>query len=252
MGRRAVPWLLVLAGCIHPRGLPQSGLDALSQAAAEPRGALVYEGTVRGMGDDTEVLYRYERRVKDEGDRLCSSHLTFAPDGEPVLLHRAVHSDGYGLTSFREVHGQTGLIGDVQVHVDGSASFRTVVDGRVRQREEREGAPLQVGPTLFGYVLENWDALIDGERLPVRFVVLERARSYRFVLEASPGPEGAVVEMVPASPWLALVLPRMRMVFDGERRVLRYEGRVPPLRRVGRRLVPLDAVVSYRHVAAYR
>lgn len=253
MGWRAVSWLIVLVGCAHPRGLPQSGVEALQQAAAEPRGELVYEGTVRAIGDDAEPLYRYERRVADEGDGLCSSHLTIDPDGEPVLVHRAVHSDGYTLTSFREVHAQTGLIGDVQVHGDGTASFRTVVDGRLRQREERAGAPLQVGPTLFGYVRENWDALLDGERLPIRFVVLDKGRSYRFVLEVSEGPEGVVVEMVPASPLLAMALPTTRMVFDGDRRVLRYEGRVPPLRRAGRRLVPLDAVVSYRHItAAYR
>jgi hypothetical protein len=46
----------------------------------------------------------------------------------------------------------------------------------------------------------------------------------------------------------------MRFVFDtATRKILRYEGRVPPMRARGRGLKPLDARVEYTYVSqAYR
>jgi hypothetical protein len=215
--------------------------------ASDSPGELVYEGAVAHRDAEAPPLFRYERRVEGDGR---SSHLTFAADGDLVLLHQAVHSPRYELLRFREVHAQTGLAGQVDVHADGSATFRTTVGGRTRSRVEAPRDPLQVGPTLFGYVLEHWDSLLSGNPLPLRFVVLDRRRSFRFELERVDGPPGTTCfEMSPTHPLVALVVPRAELVFDEDRSILRYSGLVPPREEVGGRLERLDATVTYEHVA---
>lgn len=236
----------------QPAHRPPLEVTAALHLAATPTtlGTLVYEGTVRRQGADGAPLYRYERRVSDLEGTVRSTHLTSTPSGAPVLLHQADHSPTYQLVGFREIHSQTGLVGQVDVHPDGTATFRTTVDGRTRTRVEPPGDPLHVGPTLFGHVLRHWDSLVAGEVHLIRFAVLDQRRSYRFALRKVDGPEDATTfEMAPRSRLVGLMLPRTTMVFDRDRNVVRYSGRVPPLEEVGRRQRPLDATVTYELTA---
>ncbi|MCB9695038.1 MAG: hypothetical protein H6736_24810 [Alphaproteobacteria bacterium] len=150
-----------------------------------------------------------------------------------------------------KIHSQTGLVGEVEVAPDGTATFRTTLDGRTRTRVQGPAEePLQAGPTLFGHVLRHWDALVAGETRVIRFVVLERRRAFRFGVRLADSPAGTTAfEMTPASPLVAMGVPRGRIVFDQDRRVVRYEGLVPPLEGVGGRLRRLDASVTYEHTA---
>lgn len=247
---RALLAALCLAACQHTHPLPP---DAAAALRLDPAGAPIYEGTVRRDAADPP-LFRYERHVLDLDRGVRSSHRTFTPAGEPVLLHQADHSASHALVKFHEVQSQTGLVGWVDVAADGTATFQTTVNGRTRTRVEGPGDPLLVGPTLFGYVREQWDSLLDGEVHPIRFVVLDRRRSYRFALQAVDGQDGTrTFEMVPTSLLVRLALPRTTLVFDPDGTIVRYTGRVPPLEAVGRRHEPLDATVTYALAAdAYR
>ncbi|MCA9491368.1 MAG: hypothetical protein KC621_15660 [Myxococcales bacterium] len=211
---------------------------------------LVYLGTVRPRGESGPPLFQYERRVTEQGDHMRSFHVTFAPDGAPVLSHEAEHSSTYELLRFEEIHGQTGGVGQVEVARDGTATYTTMVDGRTRTRIERPGDPLQAGPTLFGYLLEHREALEGGAVQHIRFVVVSRRRSYRFALRRIDGPLGTTTfEMVPTDPIVALGVPRGLIVFDEDGDVVRYEGLVPPLQDVGGHLKRLDATVTYDQVS---
>lgn len=250
--RCIVAWLWGVAACGHPHALPEAALAELYRAAEPPEAPeeRVYEGSVYPRGAEETLLYRYERRVVELGEGLRSSHVTRAPAGEPVVLHQAEHSPTYDLTGFREIHAQTGLVGQVDVGLDGTATYQTTVGGHTRTRTEAPGDPLQAGPTLFGYVLERWEPLVAGETIPVRFVVLSRRRSYRFELRRIEGPVDTITfELVPTSRFVALSVPPTRLVFDEERNILRYTGLVPPLEEVGRRLERLDATVTYAHTS---
>ena len=230
--------------CHHPPAPVTDDLRAAMHGIAEE--TREYRGDVYALGSDEAPMYRYERHEWASGDARISTHVTSTPEGEPVVVHAATHSPTYALVRFREVQAQRGLVGQVEVGADGAATYTTTVDGRTRTRVEPPGDPLHVGPTLFGHVREAWEALAAGEPLRVRFVVLERRRSYRFVLKQVDGPPGTTtIAMVPTNPLVALALPHTRMVFDPDQRVLTYRGRVPPLRPVGGRFAPLDAMVRY-------
>lgn len=206
----------------------------------------MYEGRVGRRDAVGPPLFRYERRVFDRHDGLRSVHVTFSPTGEPVVLHQADHTVDYELVGFREVHAQTGLVGEVVVADDGAATFSAMVDGRTRTRVEAPGDPLHVGPTLFGYVLENWDSLVAGDVHPIRFVVMKNRRSYAFELEVVHAESESVTFEMRASQWFVrLGVPSMELAFDRNRDIVRYAGLVPPLDQHGDHLKRLNATVTY-------
>ena len=240
---RKLPVLTALLAACHqaPPTLPPADARALEQSATE--GDLVYRGTV--FAGDAPAQLVYERRVQRSSDGWISSHVTMRRTGEPVLLHRAVHSSDYALRRFDSIQGQTGDV--AHVVVDGDRVELSTRSGR--SRLERTTLPVVVGPTLFGFVLQHFDALVGGEAIPIRFAAVEQARTYGFTLRRVASDVRETKIEVRADSWLvrAAIAP-MTITFDtATRRVVRYEGRVPPLRDDGR---PLDARVEYDFVAS--
>ncbi|MEL6347634.1 MAG: hypothetical protein AAFV53_31290 [Myxococcota bacterium] len=238
----------VMTACLHRPPLPQEATATLYDTPTHTD-ALIYQGTVHPRTMEKSPLYRYERRVSVTEDNVRSVHTTFSLSGEPVVRHQADHTFTYTLRAFQEIHAQTGLVGRVDVAPDGTATYQTTTGGRTHIRVEAPGESLQVGPTLFGFALEHWDELVAREDVPFRFVVLEKQRSYRFVLRKVDGPEGTLtLEMTPTSWFVALGVPRSYLVFDEDSRtILRYIGLVPPRDTTSRRHKPLDATVIYMH-----
>jgi hypothetical protein len=244
--------LLALLGC-GPAMLPADAEARLLLAAQEPDalGERIYEGRVARRDGEGLELFRYERRILDLEEGLFASHLTRSVSGEPVVLHQALQSWDHQLLSFEEIHAQTGLVGQLWVASDGTASFESTQDGRTKTRQERPGEPLHVGPTLFGYVQVNWASLLDGASHRVRFAVLEDLRSYDFDLVlVDAQPEETTFEMRASNPVVALGVPTMRLVFDSDQEILRYSGLVPPLEELDGRLEKLDATVTYTFAGA--
>jgi hypothetical protein len=236
---RELPLLTtLLAACHHAAPtLPPEDARALAQATTE--GELVYRGAVH----PTELVY--ERRVQRSGDDWISSHVTMRNNGEPILLQRAVHSPAYALRRLDAIQGQTGDVG--RVIVDGDRVELSTRSGR--RRVEHTDLPVVVGPTLFGFVLQHLDALLAGEAIAIRFAAVERARTYGFTLRRIASDDGVTKIELRADSWVVRTsIAPMTITFDAAtRRVVRYEGRVPPLRDDGR---PLDARVEYDFVAS--
>ena len=245
--------LAVLAlGCAaHRAPLPAEAGHILQAAGDNPDtlGELIYTGYVH---DTSGTPFTYERRVKQEDGQVVSSHLTLDDSGQAVVLHRATHDSDYALASFEEIHGQTGLSGALSVEED--ARFSTTRGGEAAAATEALSDPVHVGPTLFGFVLQHWDALLDGEVRHLRFAVLDDARSYRFRLQLSAlEDDRATFQIVATSPLVRMAVAPMSISFLRETRaVIRYAGPVPPLRSQSGRLRALDAVVEYEHHAPYR
>lgn len=235
---RELPLLTtLLAACHHaPTSLPPEAARSLEVAASE--GELVYRGAVH----PGELVY--ERRVQRSGDDWISSHVTMRSD-EPILLQRAVHSSAYALLRFDAIQGQTGDVG--RVVVDGDRVELSTRSGH--RRVEHTDLPVVVGPTLFGFVLQHFDALLAGDAIAIRFAAVERARTYGFTLRSIASDDDLTKIELRADSWLVRTsIAPMTITFDtATRRVVRYEGRVPPLRDDGR---PFDARVEYDFVAA--
>ncbi len=235
--RRALLGLLFASACA----------TAPSDFTLPTGGRVVYEGTVFGAGDDPVFLYT--RSSAASGPHLTSVHSSREhASGDVVVEQAAEHSTAYALQRAVEHHRQLGVRSEAVV--DGhQIRMTTSRNGRTRSRTERLRAPAVVGPTLFGFILSNWEALADGQVLDVRFVVPEERRTYGFRLRMQQEMKIATVAMDARSAVVRAFVPPMRITFDAESRaVVRYEGWVPP-RLDGRRL---EARVEYEHHGGYR
>jgi len=242
---------LFVVGCVHPTPTPLDPSDRSTVdervAALERSSELVYTGVVRPRDAEAGASYTYRRYVHDEGTERIASHVTYEGSGEEVLVLHQTRSGPAGLRRFDEWHGQTGLVGSVEVDDEHTATFDVVVRGKRTRRIEPGRVPVHAGPTLFGFVLDHWDTLSAGGAVPLRFAVLADARTYRFVVRRAAVDEATVVFRLRASdPLVRIVVPPMDIVFDRHLRApVRYEGLVPPSRVVRGRLRPFDARVDY-------
>ncbi|MGK0359769.1 MAG: hypothetical protein ACI9U2_002075, partial [Bradymonadia bacterium] len=227
-----------------------SRLEALT-ADPDQTGALVYRGAVYDAnGHDAAPVLRYERRVAErrvETDtELVSSHLTFVRD-QVVIVQRAVSSAAYALQQFSEVNQQTGVLSQVAVDAQGGLVFTQTRDGEVETSTEGSGPPVVVGPTLFGFVLSQWDALNAGQSVRVRFAAVDRMQSYEFDLRLHKSDsKRSVVSFTATRFFVRLAMDTMYLTFDTQtRHIVRYEGLVPPQLEVEGDLEPLRARVEY-------
>lgn len=252
----ATVFVALLAACgTRPAALPGASQAALDQLARTPAaaGTLVYDGAVRPLGPGNDApVFTYERRVRDEHGLQRSTHLTHDADGAMPIAISATHTSEYELVEVEQIHGQTGVVGHARMLDDGRLELVRVQGGRTTRRVERVDAPVVAGPTLFGWALAHWDALVGGAQLRVRFAAIDAARSYGFELRLLAQDEATTVLSFRAtSPLVRAAVPPMRLVFDTRTRaILRYEGRVPPMLAGAHGLHPLDARVDYTFAAA--
>ena len=225
------------------------------EAAPEIAGELIYEGRVYSQDTARSTpLFRYERRVRASGGMLVSTHVTRDTNGHVVVTQAAEHDSSYRVVSANLIQRQTGLSALVRV-VGNRATYTRVQGGRTDHSTETLDLPLTSGPTLFGFIGTQWDVLIAGKRLPIRYAVLERNESIGFVLErVFSSSHDVTFRMTPSSRIIQLAVAPTYFHFDSATRQVRsYEGRMPPLERVGDELHTLDARVKYAfYVAQYR
>ena len=168
------------------------------------------------------------------------------------MSESAVHTAGYDLIRFEAIHKQAGYTGSVEVMPDKTLQFSLREGTRVSTTSEDVKDPVVVGPTLFGFILAHWDVLVGGHAVPVRFVVMDRQETFGFVIERATGAAGhTAFTMTASDPLVRLVVKPLRFEFETEsRKIVRYQGRVPPRRTIKGSLEDLDARVEYSFRAA--
>lgn len=236
---------LALSGCAAS-SVPLSPHDQ-ARLASNPasEGQLVYVGQVVPHGS-SRPEYWYERRVSrnPEGAHV-STHLTYdTRTGARLVAWRAEHSADFNLQRFEEVHAQTGIVSSVEVLDDGGLRFRVARGDDVEQTVEPAGRPAVVGPTLVGFVLSHWDALLEGQPLAVRFAATDQGRSYGFTLALQAvTPTEVIIRFIGSNFIVRWGIAPITMTFDRATRLIRqYDGRVPA-RREDQSTV--DATVAY-------
>jgi hypothetical protein len=125
--------------------------------------------------------------------------------------------------------------------------YRLLRDGKLSTATEEVSDPVVAGPSVHGFVLQHWDSLASGQSLAVRMIVLADKTSYGFQIRQLPPQNGLTsFAITPSSAFVRLVIAPLKVSFDSQTRALvRYEGRVPPMRQDGAKLVNLDARVDY-------
>lgn len=253
--------LLALAGCLLTAALsPAQGgqaafakLEAL-QASPESAGTLVHRGdTFTQRTPAGAPLYRYERRVLSAPDGLTASHITSDPTGRVIIVESALVSPHYETRRFDAINQQAGFTGSVQISNGGRHLAYEINDnGKVSTASEEVSDPVVCGPSLFGFILKNWEPLMAGTSLPVRMLVLKDKTTYGFDLKFDKLANGqAFFTFTPSSFVIRMAIAPLRVVFDAStRKVVRYEGRVPPMESVSGKLKDLDARVEYAPTSA--
>lgn len=245
----AMPWRVWPKAPEAAHGLPASASARLNALQANPdlAGDRVYRADVHSQdAPDAPPLFVYARHVKSVGTDRVASHLTYLPSGELIIEERVTSSVGHVFQRLDVANRQTGLAGSVVLDADQRQLHFERTDS-AQHKSERVTAPVVAGPNLHGHILQHWGTLNKGERLPVRMVVLSRMETLGFDIHkiASNG-RSSTIQITPSHFLLRLVVSPLRVVFDNATgRVARYEGRVPPMRAAGQKLVDLDAAVDY-------
>lgn len=251
---------LLAAGLGLANASAEAGLDvdatarlASLQRAPETTGELVYRGSVfelsRANGPE---LFSYERRVAHTDGGLAAAHITKDSRGIVLIAEEARFSKAYALARFDAANAQVGFSGTVRVSDDGrQLDFRLVDNGVASTARERVSAPVVSGPSLHGFVLHHWPALIAGRTIPVRMIALAKKQTYGFDIRLAQRSGGRTTFSITPSSWLVrLAIAPLEVTFDDATRdVVRYEGLVPPVIERGGRREALVARVDYTMAA---
>lgn len=239
---------LTLMACAHqPQPLAAPSQTKLNAA---PLGEKIYLGQVSPQGSSAPT-FEYERYVADHEGAMSATHVTRrAHDKEVLVWQQAQHRADYTLLAFEQVHAQTGVVCGVRVLEDGALAFyRGEGEAPPARSVERydDALDVVVGPTLFGYVLMRWREAVAQGGITFRFASPERLTSYEFSLRCEPERAGEVACLMEAtSMFVRWAVGPISITFNSAsapvRRVLRYQGPVPPR---GEALSELKATVRY-------
>ena len=224
--------------------------------------------------DRKTVLFKFSRHLTRSGTNLEAIRKYNCPDGKLAARERVIyHGDGFRLYELDEL--QTGGFGCAEVKPDSGPQsqrlyFEFAKDSNSRTNPSQDSETLQkntlnndmVGP----FLASNWDALMKGQEVKCRFMVIPRKETvgFRFVKESESQWQGMpqsagtnraatrpvpiiIVRMEPTSPVIrTLVDPlHFKIEKDGAHRVLEYSGRTTPKIKSGNKWSNLDAVTVF-------
>lgn len=261
--------ILIVSQCLVISAFAlQASLDPVSgellkslEHSPQAAGEMTYRGEVYARETTPETntvpLFTYERRVRDTGAGLTTAaHITRNPAGEVIISERATFTSAFALKRFEATNGQQGYSGQAVLSDDGQRiSFSLLQGGKVTQATEEVSAPVVAGPSLHGFILNQWDTLTTGTAVRVRLIVMDRKETYGFDIRELPRAAGQTSFSVTPSSWLIrwMVAPLIVRFDSANRQLLRYEGVVPPMMSVDGTLKTLDARVDYTMaMPAYR
>ena len=213
----------------------------------------IYEGRVVDPAAPTATVYTYERRVAAGDDGLIASHLTRDAAGALLIDETVQMSPTYALRRFDADNRQQHYRGTVTLSADGRRlDFALLRDGVWSRASETMRAPVVAGPSLHGFILQHWDRLLGGDAIDVRMIAMAKKTTYGFRIRLhSRDGERTAFSVTPTNWLVRFAVAPLTVAFDSStRHVLRYEGRVPPLRVVDGRAREFAARVDYTMKAA--
>jgi len=251
---------LFCAGFLNPSALcaENSTSNSVPLKYEEPR---FLRGRIDAKGADTNLLFTFTRQATRSGASLNVLREYAYPDGKLAARERVVYTNGE-LVSFALEELQIGASGRAEIRsgsLEGQkrrVHFEYAKDEASRARPQTASEQLNSGPLvndMIGpFLLENWNALIHGEELQCRYIVVPRRETVGFTLKKASettwgGRNVVTIRMQPTSRIIAaLVDPVLFTVETAEpHRVLEYVGRTTPKLKVRGKWKDLDAVTVF-------
>lgn len=233
----------------------QSGLSSktlLGNVSLDARtyGDLIYTGAVYPLkGDMSKPLYIYERHVQNRNGVYYSTSFTREGD-QAVLVQVAKHDSRYRLQKYTEYQFQLGEVSTVTMSGD-SVEFHVTAGRSEKRTSEIVSLPVVVGPSLYGFINQNWEKLIKGETIGFRFPVISRMETVGFELKKAASPDDQIrIQMTASSMIIALFVDPIYFTYSRNRRLISLEGRVPTKVKKGNAWADLDAYVAYKNATA--
>ena len=217
-------------------------------------------GTIYSL-DRKTVLFKFSRRSTRSGIKLEVNREYTYPDGKLAARERVVYNGDY-LQAYELEESQTGGYGRASINPDPSNPAKKVLSFEYAKDSASRGSPKRGAETLRNatlnndmvgpFLAEHWDALIKGEEVKCRMIVVARRETvgFRFLKESQTQWQGnpiVIVRMEPTSPLIrALVDPlHFKIEKQGAHHVLEYSGRTTPKSKSGSKWDDLDAVTVF-------
>jgi len=206
-------------------------------AFAEP-----YKAQYFDLENPKILVFNIERKEVLKDKELESTVIYTNPDGTPALEEHMWTADDV-ITKYRLKQHQFNEEGGLDVvKADDSTQlvkyFYVNSDGKRSEDNEKMVSNLVVSGTTIVYLKSQWDTLLSGKPVEVKFVVIDRTESFTFKFKKIGdhevnGKQLMEVELTPSSIFVAAVVKPMLFVFEKDTaRIVETRGQIMPKRNV--------------------
>jgi hypothetical protein len=247
-----------------------SALIMTQLPAAEPtepeKKGLLYEaptkltGTVYTLDSDSKkLLYKFTRLATRSGSTLTVRREFTYPDGKLAATEKVTY-EGDNLAAYTLDEMQIGASGSVKVRPDKANPAKATLEfsytkeagAKPKVRTETLAENTLNSDMVATFLVTHWDALIRGEKLKSRYLVIPRAETVGFTFTKDSdtewrGKKAIVVKMEATSPILAALVDPLFFTLEKSppHRVFQYAGRTTPKIEVSGKWKDLDAVTVF-------
>jgi hypothetical protein len=213
---------------------PPSSFAGIRSPKAEglpplPRGEPTFVGAAEVDGTTIYIEQTWSVR---EGDRLFETHTRYTdPAGQPIARRYLDFRRSQRIPDFRFLDLRDGYLeGSRLAGTNVSLFLRRSWDAPMETRSHAVGETHAIDGGFHGFVLQNWDRLVAGEVLPIRFAVPSRLDFVDFRVKREPdrevpGQGTRAFSMEIESFWIRLFIEPVRVYYLNEtRRMQMYEG----------------------------
>jgi hypothetical protein len=211
----------------------------------------------------TPPVFHFVRNAKHGTNNLLNVTREYVYPGGKLAASEFVTYSGTNLLKYELVDPQTGSHGSARVAVETGKKSRKLVyfeyfkDSRAGTRPRRGSEAwsndMLISDMLADFILARWNALMAGNSVRCRYLVVERTETigFKLLLETQTavrdGIPVVIIKMEPSSPIISALVDPLHIVVEKNppHRILQYTGRTTPKLLQGHRLIDLDAVTVF-------
>jgi len=203
-----------------------------------------------------KLLFRFQREATRTGERLRVVRDYTYPDGKSAAQETVIYQ-GNNLDSLTLRESQIGAEGSAKISEANAErtihfEYRKGTGGPLKARNEAWRENTLIGDMIGPFLADHWDALMRGEKVKCRYIVVPRMETvgFTFAKEADPDPhdpKAIAIKMEPTSRIIAAIVDPLyfSMGKSPPHRILQYDGRTTPKLNVRGKWEDLDAVTIF-------